>query len=231
MFERCKSGIEGFDRLCDGGFVKNSVNVILGGPGAGKSTFLMQFLWNGINEYNENGAYISFEPDVLDLMEDAKGYGWNFAKLDAKGKCKFLRLSPKTTVSELKTQLTEIVSKYDIQRLCIDPVSVLAMNIDKDSQIRETLFDLTSLLKRLKVTVLLAEETDENDSQSLSLGSGENRTKFIKYLSDGMINFYSMGLGGATDRALRISKMRRTNQVRGPVPFKITSKGIEVVDK
>jgi circadian clock protein KaiC len=229
--DRCKTGIAGFDKLCEGGFVRNSVNVILGGPGAGKTTFLMQFLWNGVNDFNENGAYVSFEPDVLDLMEDAKTYGWNFAKLDAKGKCKFIRLSPKTTISELKTQFTDIVSKYDIQRLCIDPISVLSMNLDKESQIRETIFDLTSLLKRLKVTVLVAEETDEGDTSSASLGTGIDRTHLVKFLSDGVVNFYSVGLGGATDRALRVSKMRRTDQVRGPVPFKISGKGIEVVNK
>ena len=37
---RCPTGIPGFDVLCQGGFYKNSINAILGGPGAGKTTLV-----------------------------------------------------------------------------------------------------------------------------------------------------------------------------------------------
>ena len=42
VIDRCPSGIEGFDRICQGGFVRNSDNLIIGGPGSGKTTFLLQ---------------------------------------------------------------------------------------------------------------------------------------------------------------------------------------------
>ena len=46
-----------------------------------------------------------------------------------------------------------------------------------------------------------------------------------------IVNLYSSGLGGVSDRAVRITKMRRTNHKRGPVPFKITDDGIKVLGK
>lgn len=226
---RTPTGIPGFDELVGGGLIKDSVNVLLGGPGAGKTTFLFQFLWNGVNKYNENGLYLSFEPEVTDLFEDAKQYGWDFTKLDATGKCKFIKISPNEKIEVIKQGLWKIISKYKIKRIAIDPISVLAFSLEKENKVRETIFDLVSLLKRLGATIILADETSEAGSDSMSLGNESQRTQFVKFLSDCLINLYSSGLGGVADRAVRISKMRRTAHVRGPVPFEITNSGIKVL--
>ena len=101
FIERCPTGIHGFDKLCEGGLVRGSVNSILGGPGAGKTTFLLQFLWNGVHMHNENGLFISFESDVEDIFKDAIPLGWDFSKLDQEGKCKFIKMAP----PDIKTTL------------------------------------------------------------------------------------------------------------------------------
>lgn len=228
LIERCPTGIIAFDKICEGGFVRNSVNAILGGPGAGKTTFLLQFLWNGIKKYGENGLFVSFEPDIEELREDALMFGWDFEKEENKGTCKFIKLSTKSSVSDLKAELMKIVAKYDIRRICMDPASLLSSNID-GKETRMLIYDLVSLLKRLKVTVILANETPEGDLEMP--GKEDERDYFVRFLSDSCTSFYSSGLGGVTDRALRVVKMRRTNHLRGPIPFQITDTGINVVTK
>jgi len=225
---RCATGIPGFDSLCQGGLYKDSVNVILGGPGAGKTTFLLQYLWNGINKYNENGLYVSFESHDEDLFLDAKTYGWDFMKLYDEGTCQFLRISPKTTVFELSKKLERLALKTDVKRVCIDPIAILSMAIKDESLIRQSVYDLATMLKRFNITTLIADETIEGTAENITLGNEETRTQSMKFLADGLINIYSSGLGGESDRAIRIVKMRRTNHVRGPVPFKITDNGIVV---
>jgi len=225
--ERCPTGIPGFDKLCQGGLVRNSINTLLGGPGAGKTTFLLQYLWNGVKMFNENGLYLSFEPEVFDIFQDAMALGWDFTKLDAKGDCKFIKMSPQTNIRSLKAELAQLVSKHDVRRICIDPVSILTMKLEKESSVREVLFDLTSMLKRLKVTVLLAEENLEGSMEDSSLGALDTRS-FIKFLTDSLINLHSVGIGGEADRAVRIVKMRRTAHVREPVPMQLTNQGIVV---
>lgn len=231
LVERCPSGIPGFDELCNGGFVRNSVNALLGGPGAGKTIFLLQFLYNGVAKYRENGLYVSFEPDVVELFKDAMAFGWDFHKLDGQDKVKFMRVSPLTGAQQLKDELLKAIHKYEIRRVCIDPISLFAAKEDNEAEIRMMVFDLSSLLKRLNVTVLIADETASGDTEEVGIAAADVKSQYIKFLVDGLVDLYSSGLGGVSDRAVRIAKMRRTAHHRGPVPMEITEEGIKVLSK
>ncbi len=224
MMERCPTGIVGFDKICQGGFVRNSSNVLIGGPGSGKSTFLLQFLWNGATKFNENGLYCSFEPDIVETFKDASMFGWDFTSLNEQERVKFLRLSPSTSIGDLRAELTKLVAKYDIRRICFDPVSAMILTQNEGSKVREILFDLVSLMNRLNVTTILSDEADED-----SEGKIGSRTDVIKFLTDSVTTLHSSGLSGVGDRAVRVIKMRRTNHSRGPVGMQISGKGIEVL--
>jgi KaiC/GvpD/RAD55 family RecA-like ATPase len=228
LIERCPTGIEGFDKLCQGGFVRNSDNLIVGGPGSGKTTFLLQFLWNGVTKFSENGLYCSFEPDIVETLKDGMVHGWDFTKLSNEGRIKFMRFAPQTSVDELKSELTKMVSKYDIKRIAFDPISVLAMNLDDQGKIRQTIFDLSSLMKRLKVTCVFADESLEGEIGPVDREWA--KTDILRFLSDSVTIFYESGIAGVGDRALRISKMRRTSHERIAVGMKIMPLGIEVID-
>ncbi|RMD45766.1 hypothetical protein D6829_01410 [Candidatus Pacearchaeota archaeon] len=227
VVDRCPTGIVGFDRLCQGGFVRNSDNLIVGGPGSGKTTFLLQFLWNGVTKFEENGLYCSFEPDIVEVLNDAMSYGWDFTKLSSEGKIHFLRFSPKTSVSDLKKEFTSLISKFNIRRICFDPVSVLALNLEEQGKIRETMFELTSLLKRLKVTTVSADETIEYESFHPVEGEW-TKTDILRFLSDSVTLLYESASSKFGDRAIRIVKMRRTAHERRAVGMRITSSGVEV---
>jgi len=224
IVERCPSGIAGFDKLCQGGFVRNSNNLILGGPGSGKTTFMLQFLYNGATSFEENGLYCSFEPDVVEIIQDGFSFGWDFARLNEMDKVKFLKFSPQTSISDLKSELTKIIAKYGIKRVCIDPLAVLSLNIDNDAKVREQLYELTSLMKRLRVTTIIADEIAENlDDKSFN-----SRNETIKFLTDSVTILYNTG-SGVADRSIKVLKMRRTNHVRGQVGMVINETGINLV--
>jgi circadian clock protein KaiC len=216
--------------MCDGGLIRNSVNAVLGGPGAGKTIFLVQFLLNGATKFNEPGLYVSFESSFEDLYKDAIAFGWDLEKLDGQDKVKFLKISPETDVVELKKELTKLVAKHKIRRVCIDPITLFALGENNLGKVREMIFDVTSMLKRFDVTVLLASETASADTEEVGFGgSTDAKSQYVKFLSDGIIDLYSSGLGGISDRAIRISKMRRTAHYRGPVPMEIGKAGIKII--
>ena len=229
VIDRCPTGIVGFDKLCGGGFVRNSDNLIVGGPGSGKSTFLLQFLWNGVTQFGENGLYCSFEPDIVDTMNDAMAHGWDFSKISEEGKIRFMRFAPQTSVEELKKELTKMIAQNEVRRICFDPVSVLALNLSDQGKIRQAIFELSSLMKRLKVTTVFADESLE---EMWTSNDGDwTKTDILRFLSDSVSVFYESGIAGIGDRAVRIAKMRRTNHERAAVGMTISDGGLEVMEK
>jgi len=172
--------------------------------------------------------YCSFEPDIVETLKDAQSFGWDLAKLDQENKVKFMKFSPHTSIEDLKSELLKTISTYNIRRICFDPVSVLTLNSDNQGKIREIIFDIASLMKRLRVTTLLADETIQS-TNLYSEKSTWSETDILKFLADGIILFYEAGISGISDRAIQISKMRRTLHIRNPVGMRIDTNGINVV--
>jgi circadian clock protein KaiC len=228
--DRCPTGIVGFDKLCMGGFVRNSDNLVVGGPGSGKSTFMLQFLWNGATMYGENGLYCSFEPDIVDTLNDAHSHGWDFTKLSEEGKIKFMRFAPQTSIEDLKAELTRIISKNGIRRICFDPISVLALNLADQGKIRQKIFELSTLMKRLRVTTVFVDESMEADGMTKILDGEWTKTDILAFLSDSVTLLYDSSVAGVGDRAIRITKMRRTPHVRMAAGMTIRNEGIKVYD-
>lgn len=222
--ERCATGISGFDNLCEGGLISDSINLVIGNAGAGKTTFSLQFLNHGASKANENGLYVSFEPEITDLYRAGKKMGLDLETLDKKGKLKFVKFDTNSSIKEMQSKLTSLVAKYDIRRVVFDPINVFAIDLPKDTSSRRQIYDLLVLFKKLNVCVVIAGEADEDKEICLS-----EEITFSKYLVDGVVELYNSGISGEGDRALRIVKMRMTNHFIGPVGMNITSSGIKVL--
>ena len=73
---RISSGVPGLDPLVQGGFKRNSVNLIAGEPGSGKTIFGMHFLMDGCKK-GECGIYITFEEKKGKMYDDMLSIGWD----------------------------------------------------------------------------------------------------------------------------------------------------------
>jgi len=225
---RCETGIMGFDKLCSGGLISDSVNLLLGNPGAGKTTFSLQFLYNGAAKSNEAGLYITFENDVEDLKRVGRSMGLDFDTLEqSKTKVHFMRYDFKTTIKRFQDELIQVIAEHDIKRICLDPINVFALEFSDRVSIRRQLYDFLNLLRKLNICIIIAGETEESEDGNDLMPTEE--IAFCKYLVDGVIQLYSSGLSGSGDRAVRITKMRMTKHIRGPVGMELTEKGIKVL--
>ncbi len=223
---RSETGVPGFDELCEGGLVSDSLNLIIGNAGAGKTTFLLQFLYNGATKFGEKGLYISFEPEERDINRMAKKQGMDFEELEREGKCIIRKTNPNSSIKDLQNELGKLIIKEDIRRVCIDPINVFSLSLLKENNLRKQIYDLLSWLKSLDVCVLIAGESDEDFGGKYDISE---EIKFTKYSVDGVIELFSSGISGEGDRAIRISKMRMTKHFRGPLAFEITDKGIKII--
>jgi len=227
--ERIKTNIPGFDKLISGGFVKDSLNLLSGGPGSGKTIFAMQFLHEGVKN-KEKGLFISFEEDFDKLMGDAEVFGWDFRTLEKEDKCYFFSCKPMEEPN-LQTEITKIIKGHKITRVVIDSISVFAMMFKDDPyRIRKEFYKLASFLKKMGCTVLLTAEISGEAPLDITSGGGSlSRDGLIEFIADSVITLHNSGIGGEGDRAIRVLKMRRTNHVKGPVPMNINEKGMSVL--
>ncbi|MFC1800699.1 RAD55 family ATPase, partial [Nanoarchaeota archaeon] len=68
--KRTPTGISGLDDVIEGGLKKDSVTLVGGCAGSGKSIFALQFLIHGIMKLGEPGIYVTFEEDKHQIYED-----------------------------------------------------------------------------------------------------------------------------------------------------------------
>ncbi|MBI4144830.1 hypothetical protein HY493_01330 [Candidatus Woesearchaeota archaeon] len=224
---RLPTHIPGFDTLCNGGFVHDSVNLITGGTGTGKTIFCLQFLHNQLMQ-GKRGLYISFEENLDALVGDAMLFGWDFAKLQKEGKCWFITFQP-VTGPGLQAEFVHLIQEKKIDIVIVDSISVLAMMYEYNYfKMRKELYILSDTLKKLGVTALFTAEIEGEAPLDISGGGKLSRDGVVEFIADSVITVHNAGIGGESDRAIRVLKMRRTKHEKGPVPLAITEKGMEV---
>lgn len=217
---RVTSGIPGLDPLMEGGFLENSVNLVTGETGTGKTTFCLQFLWEGLQK-GETGVYITLEQSPEDIKGDAAHFGWNFDAYEKKGLCRVIYHDP-AQVNNLGTVIVDEIKSLKAKRLIVDSTSLIGLSLENKSQVRKMLINLINVIKRAGCTALLISEIEE-DSKGLS------RYGVEEFVVDGVIilNYLEYATGDL-NRSLIIRKMRRTAHGADIYPTEITRKGMVV---
>ncbi|MEM0324855.1 MAG: ATPase domain-containing protein [Candidatus Aenigmatarchaeota archaeon] len=235
--ERISSGIIGLDELIEGGFVKNSVILITGKTGTGKTLFCGSFLYAGALK-GENGIYITTEETEEDIINDIQSTfkNWRFREIVNKGLIRIYSVRPMLLSSSeidpsklIKIYINSLLEKIDIakrelnvKRVVIDSVSMIEQFLKDIYLARVGLSLLIDKLKSYEITTILT-GTIEEGSEKLS-GSG-----IVEFLVDAVIKLDFVPVSEEFQRTLTIRKMRRTNHSTYIHPFKITPEGIKVL--
>ena len=83
MVDYIPTGIPGADKILgEKGIPRGHSILVAGGPGSGKTTFAIQFLYKGATEHNEPGIYISLDEDPEDVKKNMSKFGWDIGKLE-----------------------------------------------------------------------------------------------------------------------------------------------------
>jgi KaiC/GvpD/RAD55 family RecA-like ATPase len=233
---RIKTGINGFDKLIEGGFPEGRSILISGGTGTGKTIFSMQFLINGTKE-DEPGIYLTLDerPDLI--REDMLRFGWNIRELEDNQKLMIIdgtiakvgipsdeEFSLPATgfdLDKLLLELMKAIKKIKARRVVIDSIPALGMNLENEHEIRKAVLKMVYLLSRAGVTTILTTETDSESKKFGKYGVEE-------FVSDGVIVLHYMGIGTQSNRTLHIRKMRATKHSEDLHPLEITETGIKI---
>lgn len=224
---KISSGLPNFDNLVEGGFEKNSANVVVGASGSGKTIFATQFLVEGMKR-GEHALYVTFEEKKEQFYKNMKRFGWDFEEFEKKKLFSFLEYTPgkvKTMLEEGGGAIETTILRNGTSRIVIDSITSFALLFEKELEKREAALTLFNMIASWNCTSLLTLEEDPMISKEFTTA------KTIEFESDSITLLYYLPRKGERKRYLEVLKMRGAKHSRKVYEFEIGSTGIRVLSK
>lgn len=216
------TGLKKFDKILSGGLPENSVTLLSGGPGTGKTLFSLNFLLEGAKK-GEKCCYVSLSENEDELMK-AAGAITSLSQIKKYLGKNFQIESLLMGESNLNMRkFVEILSNYPkLDRIVIDNVNKLLIFSEDSKFYRAYLLQLVRNLKDARAAFLIC-ETDGDDK----MDSGNKES----YECDGIIQMMFLELEEKPMRSIIVHKMRYTNfDPKVPHEIKISGKEITLTE-
>jgi circadian clock protein KaiC len=214
--ERLLSGVEGLDRMLNGGVYRRSVTLVEGASGIGKTTLCLHFLVTRA-EKGEKAMFISFEEPTGQMEKMLEDYGVEYKRLGD-------RFNVRSYVPEALTALHYYKLLRDILELekptvlALDSVTAIQRTFSQEGFV-EFMRYVQLLCKEKALTVFLTALTGEVEAAELPNFS---------ILCDNILLMRYVELKKEMTRELMIVKTRGSGHEKRVVPFEITEKGMVV---
>jgi KaiC/GvpD/RAD55 family RecA-like ATPase len=224
MVELTKTGIDGLDDILNGGIVSNSTTLLSGPPGAGKSVLGLQYVYNGVEQFDEEGIYLTFEEDGTDLRGAAESLGFDnwqqyveTGQIQVYDKQVLLRENDFNASLEL---LLEELDGEDYQRLVLDSLSMFGLFFDEERERRTYLLKFLDILSENGLTSLMTTEQEA--------AFPDKDINMENFLTDGNIYLLQTPTETGVNRYIWVAKMRKKNVQTDIFPMEISRGGITV---
>ncbi len=220
MMKQVTSGIKGLDNVLNGGFLRPSAILIAGTAGTGKTTFVMQSLFNAA-ENEEICMYITALSEPITMLNSFMSkFSFYDLTLLENNNVTYVPINLETInrgVGAIINEMEKKIEKVKPDRIAIDPVNVFAFGMNEASQ-RRFYYDFFNRIKRWNSLVLL---TGEYTMESLIRST-------LSYLVDGIIYMSAHQSHERNIRYLNVLKMRGQEFCSGRHSYRITKDGLMV---
>ncbi len=216
---RISSGNASLDEMCGGGLFRDSVTLVSGATGTGKTLTVTQFMQGGATD-GERCLLLAFEESRDQLVRNATGWGFDFDKMERDGLLRIICDYP--DVSGLEDWLVTIqaaIVDFKPHRVALDSLSALE-HVGSPKAFREFVIGLTSFIKHQEITGLFT-------STTASLMGGDSITEtHISTLTDSIILLRYVEMFGEMKRGLTVLKMRGSAHDKAIREFSIDRGGM-----
>ena len=218
---RITSGVPELDVMCGGGFFRDSIVLLSGATGTGKTLTATQFLAAGSSK-DERCILFAFEESREQLFRNASGWGIDFEALEVAGCLRVVCLYPE--VLGLEDHLIRIkkeVEAFKPTRIAVDSLSALE-RVSSIKSFREFVVGLTSFIKHLEIAGLFTATTP-----TLMGGTSVTETH-ISTITDSIILLRYVEMYGEMRRGITVLKMRGSAHDKNIREFSIDAKGLNI---
>lgn len=241
-----KTGIEGLENILPKGIPTGHVVLIKGQAGSGKTTFSMQWLFEGYKKFDEPGIYVAATEPVTKVIKNLKPMEFcensalyseylhftDFrsmreitgfvAKEESSGR------SSASSREEVRCEdidrcldsFKETMKELGARRLVLDSITAIGYYLGSEKMLRYFIFRLGEILEEMGCTAFIISERTNK-----SLFNIED------FIADGILTLENIQGEQSMVRRMNIDKMRGTNYRTGKISFEIDSSGIVLYPK
>jgi circadian clock protein KaiC len=219
--ERVGTGSTQLDKMTNGGIFRDSIYLVSGPTGGGKTLMSTQFTAEACSQ-GERVLLLAFEESREQLFRNAKSWGVDFEKLEARNRLKIVCNYPEAMA--LEDHLLFIrreIEVFNPHRLVVDSVSAME-RVATVRNFREFVIGLTSYVKQKRICSLFTSTTPQ-------LSGGESVTEtHISTITDVIVLLRYVEINGALRRGIAVIKMRGSQHDKDVHEFTIDDKGLHI---
>ena len=224
MISKVLTGIHGLDVISNGGIPRNRSTLVSGSSGSAKTVLAVQFLAEGITQFNESAVFVTFEEPANDIRKNMLSLGWNISQWEKEGKFTFVDASPEPGESFVVTgeydlgallaRIEHAIKKVSARRVSVDSVSAIFTQLVDSTIVRRELYRITHWLKFMNVTSIMTAERINEYGEIARYGVEE-------FVSDNVIILRNVLEVEKRRRTLEILKFRGATHQKGEYPFTV----------
>jgi circadian clock protein KaiC len=220
MTERIATGCVGLDEILHGGIPANTITVLMGAPGTGKTIMAEEIAF--CNATAERPAlYLTTLSEPLEKFI-FHGQNYSFFDSDKVGESVFYEdlgsIVRKAGIEKLADTVADMITRYKPAFLFIDSFKALNELLESTVERRTVIYDLATVLTAYRCTSFLIGEYAKEATTDLP--------EFA--VADVVLSLMKHATNVREQRFLCVEKLRGSDSIPGMHAFSITDDGIEM---
>ncbi len=218
--QRVTSGIAELDEMFDGGLYRDTVALVAGPTGTGKTLLATHFVAAGV-EAGERCLLYTFEDSREQLFRNTASWDLDLEAMEATGRLRIVCEYPElASLEDHFLSLKKAIDDLKPDRLAVDNISALE-RVATARGMRDTAIGLGAYVKQHRVTTLFTASSD-------LLGGSSITESHLSTLTDVIVLLRYVELDAEMRRSLTVLKMRGSSHERAIREYTIDDQGMQI---
>lgn len=209
------------DRMAGGGLFRDSIILVSGPTGCGKTLMASTFAAQGCRD-GERVLYLAYEESPQQLLRNAESWSLEFSRWQQDGTLRVICSYPEAMgLEDHLLVIQREIETFKPSRLIVDSVSAME-RVGSVRYFREFVVGLCSYAKQQEVCSLFTSTTPR-------LSGGDSITEaHISTITDSIILLRYVEIEGHIRRGIAVMKMRGSQHAKQVYEFTIDNKGLHI---